>query len=200
MGEQLRDDGRPVAVAAERERRGAVAARGLVGGAGQPGPQVGEDRQGRDGGTGGGHQGAEAGAYGAGHVGGEDVLVEAECGVHGGRVRLVEVGGRGGGEEELADAGAEAVEGQGPTGRLDGHGGGVLVVARDRPGSLARLGAQYRGDIRSRQAVVRHVRAICDQSGHQRPPGALSALCACVGRSKTAARPCPPPRHMVSRP
>jgi hypothetical protein len=195
VGEEFGDDGGSVAVAAEDERRRAVAARDLVAAAGQAGAQVGQDRQGRYRGAGGGDQRAETGAYGAGHVDGEHVLVEAERGVDRGRVRLVQVGGCGGGQEELADAVAQAVAGQCGAGRLDGHGRGVLVVARDRPSPLGRRGPQCRGDVGSREAVVRHVGAVCDESGHQRPPGAWLPV-----RSKMAARPCPPPRHMVSRP
>ena len=78
---------------------------------------------------------------------------EPKGGVHRGRVGLVQVGRGGGGEPERRRGGRRG-RAQGQAGRLDPHGGGVLVVRGDRPGALAPAGAQERGDLRPLEAPV----------------------------------------------
>ena len=66
-----------------------------------------------------------------------DVAAEPQRGVDGGGVGLVDVGGRDGGEPQRV-RGQAAERPQRRAGRLDAHGGGVLVVARRRCGCPCR--------------------------------------------------------------
>ncbi len=159
------DDG-AVGVVTDEQRARAVAGGRFVATGGESAALVGGDEQ---------HRAAtgERGPHGAdrrperaaeverGHVG-----VEPQCRVQGRRVVLVEIRGRRGGEPERVRRGATGGAAQREPRRLDTHGGGVLVVGRDRTGSLAAAAPEGLGDLGPLKAPEGHVAADADDASH----------------------------------
>ncbi len=104
------------------------------------------------------------------------VAVEAQRGVHDGRVGLVEVGRRRRREPDGARQSAATVaeRTQREPSRLDTHGGGVLVVGRHRATSLAGVGTRRLADGAALQPVVRHVAGESQDPLHPRQSRALN--------------------------
>ena len=161
----------------------------LVGPAGQAGPHVGRDRQGRTGLADGGPQGAHGAAHRADDVVRAALIGEPQRRLDAGGVRPVEVGRRHRCEPDRLDR----CVGRAPprhAGRLDRHGRGVLVERGHRTRALAPPTA---GDVRHRGEVespVRDVAAESDDAVHARsvPPASMYLLSNQGGRRGTAGR------------
>ncbi len=159
------------AVLTDQQGGGGVASLALIRAGGQPGAHVGHRHQRRAPAGEGGAQCAHGRAHRPVGVEGGGLTIEAESGVDHGGVGLVHVGRRGGREPQRVDRGPAGVaQGtQGQTRRLDGHGGGVLVVGGHRAGALAGVGAAGRGDGRPVEPVIGHVAGEAQDPSHDVP-------------------------------
>src|ERR1019366_2826397 len=144
------------AVLADHECGRGVTPGRLVGPPGQAVALVGHDDQGRGRGGERAQECPDTRSQGAAEVKCGDLPRESQRGVQSGRIGLVEVSGRGGGEPQGAD-GQRRGTAQGGPGRFDPHGGGVLVVRGDGPGSLASPRSEEFGDLGALQPGPRHI-------------------------------------------
>ena len=134
----------PSSPSPDEEGGGAVPSGRFVAAAGQPGAHVGRDHEHRV-------RSGECDAKGAhgrtlcpAEVEGGHVVVEAQRGVDGGGIGLVDVGRRDGREPQRVGRLRRAAQGQ--PGRLEPHRGRVLVVRGDAARPLAAAGADERSD------------------------------------------------------